>query len=350
MGGDMATEMNIKDFALEDVLLASIKVNDATATFLKAVEEATQQSTYINKMALDKLKSLFCALKTDWEKESKDLRKIQRSIDEIQEFCAENADNLKNTKDSQSLFIMQTLVGVVIPISTLASGGTARVPPWKIFNGIVYVCGIDGKICEVLVMLLCLNRDTVRFPEAMAELGHYYDSKIAGDIPQSEMHYELVGLHLMYLLAQNKLSEFSIESARIPTQVRNENPYISLPIQLEQYMNVGLYNKIFLLKVNVPSVYYSNFMEIFLTTVRNEIANCVEKSNRKLSLKDAARSLFFEGPKAENEALVYGKSRNWEVKNNVFHFSVEKEEEQVINTMPMIAQLIDYAKHLEMIV
>jgi hypothetical protein len=49
--------------------------------------------------------------------------------------------------------------------------------------------------------------------------------------------------------------------------------------------------QIFLAKGNVPAENYNFFIDILLDTVRDEIANCLEKAYRKISTHDATRML-----------------------------------------------------------
>ena len=87
---------------------------------------------------------------------------------------------------------------------------------------------------------------------------------------------QLLGLNLMCLLSQNRVAEFHTELERLPSKELNDI-YIKTPISLEQYIMEGSYNKVLLLKENVPAESFGFFFDILLVTVRNEIASCLEK-------------------------------------------------------------------------
>ena len=89
--------------------------------------------------------------------------------------------------------------------------------------------------------------------------------------------YQLLGLNLLCLLAQNRVAEFHTELERLPASEIQNNIYIKHPVSLEQYIMEGSYNKVLLAKGNVPAESYNFFIDILMNTVRNEIASCLEK-------------------------------------------------------------------------
>ena len=85
-----------------------------------------------------------------------------------------------------------------------------------------------------------------------------------------------MGLNLLCLLSQNRVAEFHTELERLsPEELKNV--YIEQPIRLEQYIMEGSYNKVLLLRNNVPAESFKFFLDILLVTVRNEMASCMEK-------------------------------------------------------------------------
>ena len=88
--------------------------------------------------------------------------------------------------------------------------------------------------------------------------------------------FQLLGLNLMSLLSQNRVAEFHTELERLSVKDMEEI-YIKTPIKLEQFIMEGSYNKVLLLRENVPADSYRFFFDILLVTVRNEIASCLEK-------------------------------------------------------------------------
>jgi len=146
-----------------------------------------------------------------------------------------------------------------------------------------------------------------------------------------------------------------MELERIPSQIVNDNIYIFTPVQLEQYLMEGTYNKIFLSKSNVPSPHYTYFIEILLDTVRDEIANCISNGYDRLNASECARMLLFDGKAASQDAMTYAKKKKWQgtPDKSGFIFNSEKDrkvEENTIDSDRLVQQHIFYAKQLEMIV
>ena len=55
--------------------------------------------------------------------------------------------------------------------------------------------------------------------------------------------YELMGLNLLGLLALSRNAEFHVSVEKLPADVLQKNPYIRHPVQLEQFIMEGNYNK-----------------------------------------------------------------------------------------------------------
>jgi 26S proteasome regulatory subunit N12 len=122
-------------------------------------------------------------------------------------------------------------------------------------------------------------------------------------IPPSERQYPILGLNLLHLLAANRLAEFHTELELIPIEM-HKNIYIKHPIQLEQYLMEGAYNKLWNARADVPADTYTFFMDILMDTVRSEIAECSEKAYKSLSVSEAQKSLLFSSP---NDLVEFAK-------------------------------------------
>ena len=63
-------------------------------------------------------------------------------------------------------------------------------------------------------------------------------------LAESPYMYELLGLDLLCLLAQNKVGEFHTTLEHLPAPVITDNVYIRHPVAMEQYLMEGAYNKV----------------------------------------------------------------------------------------------------------
>jgi 26S proteasome regulatory subunit N12 len=67
---------------------------------------------------------------------------------------------------------------------------------------------------------------------------------------ESAYKYQLLGLNLLYLLSQNRVSEFHTELELLPPD-QIHNAYIKHPLSIEQYLMEGRYNRVnYFLKKN----------------------------------------------------------------------------------------------------
>jgi len=189
--------------------------------------------------------------------------------------------------------------------------------------------------------------DIPMFERYIAQLQTYYYD-YSSKMTDSVYKCQLLGLNLMCLLSQNRVAEFHTELERLPSKELNDI-YIKTPISLEQYIMEGSYNKVLLLKENVPAESFGFFFDILLVTVRNEIASCLEKAYKEISCRDAARMLNLP----ESEMAEYAKNRNWPIShNNKFQFRSESQvqEEGGVPSQQLAKMAISYAREMEQIV
>lgn len=79
--------------------------------------------------------------------------------------------------------------------------------------------------------------------------------------------FPLLGLNLLRLLAQNNIAEFHTELESLELD-QLSNIYIKHPIQVEQCLMEGSYNKVWNSRSNVPAEDYAFFIDILMGTIR----------------------------------------------------------------------------------
>ncbi|CAB4064837.1 PSMD8 [Lepeophtheirus salmonis] len=192
------------------------------------------------------------------------------------------------------------------------------------------------------------TKDIPSFERYMAQLKTYYSDY--PDLPESSLKYELLGLNLLRLLSQNRLAEFHIElELLLSIEAILNNPYISNPVALEQYIMEGTYNKILVMKDNVPSPRHAYFIDLLLITIRNEIGSCLEKAYEKISAPECAKMLYL------NDKAMDGfvKERGWSIQPDQFVYfqaTDKKTHEAEVPTLELAKMAITYAKEMEQIV
>ncbi|EKX40397.1 26S proteasome regulatory complex, subunit RPN12 [Guillardia theta CCMP2712] len=172
----------------------------------------------------------------------------------------------------------------------------------------------------------------------------------AGVLPQSEKQYELQGLNLLCLLAQSKIAEFHTELELIPVDVW-ENPFIKFPINLEQYLMEGSYQKVLESPGGVPSKSYSYFVRLLSGTVRDSIAESSEAAYDWMPIAQALKMLSMGSAKDLSDYVV-SKQREWEVdvNANVVRFREDQKVDLEVPSQRLIVETLSYAKELERIV
>jgi len=209
------------------------------------------------------------------------------------------------------------------------------------------------EIIEYGSLMSVKRSDMASFERYIAQLRiFYYDYR--NKLPPSKYQQIIIGLNLLRLLAKRNLDEFHTE-IELLNDDELRSPYVLHPLLLEQYMMEGAYNKVLQAREDVPSEYYSFFMDILMDTIREEIAGCLEKAYQSLRVTDAQKLLgFFE----ERALLEYAKEHNWVINAidgvSFVHFSSSENDKAYpkydIRSLKVIRQTLHYARELERIV
>jgi len=202
---------------------------------------------------------------------------------------------------------------------------------------------------EHAVLLAIKQRDKDAFARHISQVKTYYfdTGNLFKDLPASSRQYPILGLNLLRLLALNRIAEFHTELELIPLD-QHDNVYIKHPIQLEQYIMEGAYNKVYKAAKAVPAETYSYFIEYLIETrLKDEIADCSEKSYTTLPLGEACKVLNFP----QERFRAYSEERGWNIEGDTVHFKKDNMEATTpIPSINVINQTLAYAKELERIV
>lgn len=208
---------------------------------------------------------------------------------------------------------------------------------------------------EAGAFLAIKTKDIAAFERHVTQLKTYY-TDYASLIATSERQYPITGLHLIALLAHNRISDFHTELELIPLPLQ-QNTHIKYPVLLEQRLMEGSYNKILIARSAVPHPLMAFFVELLAQTVRDKLSECAEKAYESFPVADAMSMLTF---KAKGELLEYAKTRGWEVTpQDVVLFpnhhgaaaqAAAKQKALEIPSLLLIKQTLGYATELERIV
>ena len=115
----------------------------------------------------------------------------------------------------------------------------------------------------------------------------------------------------------------------------------------------GSYNKVFLAKSQVPSPYYTFFIDVLLDTIRIEVASCLETAFDNIAVVDAVRLLFLSD--LLNELKKFLSTRHWVLSadGRIISFPQSKDMNPLtakVASQQIASQIIEYAVELEKIV
>eukprot|EP01089_Gocevia_fonbrunei_P007112 TRINITY_DN18153_c0_g1_i1.p1 TRINITY_DN18153_c0_g1~~TRINITY_DN18153_c0_g1_i1.p1 ORF type:complete len:239 (-),score=54.44 TRINITY_DN18153_c0_g1_i1:27-719(-) len=205
------------------------------------------------------------------------------------------------------------------------------------------------EILENCILLAVKQHDIQAFERHIAQLKTYYFDAAGQktNLPESQRQYTILGLNLLRLLALHKIADFHTELELIPLEM-HDNIFIRHPIQLEQYIMEGSYNKVFEAAGDVPAESYIYFIEYLINQrLKDAIAESCESAYEHLSINNAKQLLHIDN----NEALIkYAKERGWNVNGDSISFGTEEEEKKEIPSTKLVLQTLGYAKELERIV
>ncbi|KAI9164250.1 regulatory particle non-ATPase [Blastocladiella emersonii ATCC 22665] len=205
---------------------------------------------------------------------------------------------------------------------------------------------------ELAALLSIRQGDIVAFERHYAQLATYYID-YAAVLAESPRHLMLRGLHLLSLLAQNRIAEFHAALELIPPQHHLGNVYIRHAVHLEQALMEGAYNKVWHARGDVPAEEALFFIDMLVGTIRDEIASCAERSYPSLPLKDVATLLFFPaGASQASDVLAFCKARTWDVNaaDGSVRFAGNEQTESALDAHMVMHNVLGYARELERIV
>lgn len=203
---------------------------------------------------------------------------------------------------------------------------------------------VARETLELATLLAVRNRDIKAFERNFAQVKVYY-TDFDKLIEASERKFQLCGLNLLRLLANNAISEFHTELELLKQEER-EDLYISYSIELEQRLMEGNYNKVLRKSKLPPMPEFACFTDILSKKVRDLIAECAENAYERIPLPEAQKLLLIEDNASFQKHI---KERGWVVKDNSVVFQ-KAGSQGTLNGHLIVERTLGYATELERIV
>jgi 26S proteasome regulatory subunit N12 len=202
---------------------------------------------------------------------------------------------------------------------------------------------VMAEALELGIMLTIQDGDLDAFARNVAQIKPLY-----AFLKTTPRKTHVLGLNLMHLLVENRLSEFHAE-LELLSETEASSTFVSFPINLERELMVGIYDEI--LNVKVPDPSFQFFVDNLMQTVRDSIADCVEVSYKTMKIVDAMTMMKFDN---EKELLEYIEEcrDDWIVDGDTLCFQPPPSGSKAsdIPSMKLIAQNLSYATEMERIV
>lgn len=202
-------------------------------------------------------------------------------------------------------------------------------------------------VLEHAVLLAVRREDKGAFQRHLSSLRPYYTNSAGSAV--SESQNTILGLNLLYLLVENRLSDFHCELELLSEQ-QQAHPAIAFCTKLDRHLMVGSYDQVMAAAANPPVPHYSFFLTSLLKTVRVNIGECAAASYTTLTVEAATQILMFTSGK-ETLDFVAEYYPDWACTGNVISLraapSLKSDE---IPSLKLISQNLTYATELERIV
>jgi len=186
--------------------------------------------------------------------------------------------------------------------------------------------------------------DTRGFERHVSQVTPYYRD-FAALLPVSERRLIITGLSLLGLLASDRLPDFHTELELISV-ADQENFLIKFPVELEQRLMEGSYQRILDARERIPDENYSYFMNILIETVREKIEECSESAYESYPVAGAP-SLFMTDA---NKVQGIADTRGWQISGDTITFQKRSGPSLDIPSHTLILNNLQYATELERIV
>lgn len=158
---------------------------------------------------------------------------------------------------------------------------------------------------------------------------------------------QLHGLHLLALLAANRLADFHTELELIPFALRS-NEFVKYAINMEQELMEGSYSQLWDAAKHAPES-YKYLVGVLLNTVRNRILDCCEKSYTTLSVRDVVELLNLSSI-GEAKKFIEDRGKWTILANDTIVFNNEVADNLHIPAHDIVDQVLGYATELERII
>lgn len=216
------------------------------------------------------------------------------------DFARNQISNYRSSKITQQNLQEKTNILKNLKILTLSF---KSLPPSK-EKPITAEFELAREVNELEMELSCICKNERAFELSYLQEKPFYfdyikDQKILPK--QSDKYLYYVGLYLLFLLSNNRTTDFSTELELLDNKDK-DNPYIKVSLDIEQFIVEGNYSHMAKLK-NSTDDNYNYYLNKFDDTIRYQIARSMEKSYENLKWDNAMQLLMLKNENDLNEFI-----------------------------------------------
>ena len=160
------------------------------------------------------------------------------------------------------------------------------------------------EINELEMELSCICKNERAFELSYLQVKPFYFDYVKSkkiQLKQSPKYLYYVGLYLLFLLSNNRTTDFSTELELLNIKDK-DNQYIKVSLDIEQCIMEGNYSQMSKIKSS-SDTYYNYYLSKFDDTIRYQIARSMEKSYETLNNKAAMNLLLLNSEHSLNEFI-----------------------------------------------
>ncbi len=228
---------------------------------------------------------------------------------------------------------------------------------------------LQRETVELACMLSLYVGDVIGFERYVSQVKVFYND-YRSLLSDSALQGPVLGLYLLCLLSQNRISDFHTEyelmchvlstQSKQSKQSTLSSAFIQFPVLLEQQLMEGCYNQVLISNAALPHPLYAIFMDKLAYTVRTKIADGMELAHHSLSVAEIHKMLRLNDEEETNKFVAKrllwsmvnkGKEHDQDQDNQVYFNSTKANSSNTeIHALKTVKHTLEYATELERIV
>jgi len=165
--------------------------------------------------------------------------------------------------------------------------------------------------------------DMVEYARVLRQLKTVY-FRDDGRLPPSERAPLLTATHLVFLLTQNRITDFGIERP-VVRRALGLSEFLAYAVNLHEAVSENSFARIFALQGASPSPLFAPFTARLLDGARHSHADSIERAYRRVTLDEVAAILHFRD---RGEAAAFAAQRGWSVAEAAVTFERKEDKKQ----------------------